>query len=77
MCVCVCVCVRARARACACMMYATDQCRTHLNSLWFLCVLGSRGGGEGGRVFVFPYLSLCGLFSWDCVLRVYRISCLG
>ena len=45
----VCVCVRACMNACVCMhvcvgacmcMYDTDQCRTHLNSLWFLCVWG-------------------------------------
>ena len=30
-------------------MYDTDQCGTHLNSLWFLCVLG----GEGSfRIFL-------------------------
>ena len=28
-------------------------------------------------VFVFPYDALCGLFWWDCALRVYRISYLG
>ena len=69
-CVCVCVCVRACVRACVRMMYDTDQCRTHLNSLCFFlcqCVLG--GGGV-----VFPYLALCGLFWWDCALHVYRIS---
>ena len=31
-------------------------------------------GGGGG---CFPYGALCGLFWWDCVLRVYRISHLG
>ena len=35
-------------RACMCM-YDTDQCCTHLNSLWFLCMLGGGGGA-------FPYL---------------------
>ena len=29
---CVCVCVRA------CLMYDTDQCHIHFNSLWFVCV---------------------------------------
>ena len=53
------MCVRVCAR-----MYDTDQCHIHLNSLWFVCVLG------GG---VFPYDALCGLFWWDCALRVYRI----
>ena len=71
-CVCVCACVRACVLACARMMYDTDQCRTHLNSLWVLCGLE---WGEGGGDF--PYLALCGLFGWDCALRVYRISYLG
>ena len=63
----------------ACMMYDTDQCHTHLNSLWFLClcvcicVCVVVGGGGG----VFPYGALCGLFCWDCALRVYGISYLG
>ena len=39
---CVCVCVRA------CMMYDTDQCHIHLNSLWFVCVWGGGGGAGGG-----------------------------
>ena len=47
------------------MMYDTDQCHIHLNSLWFVCVWG------GG---VFPYDALCGLFWWDCALRVYTTS---
>ena len=38
---CVFVCVRT------CMMYDTDQCHIHLNSLWFVCVCG---GGVGGCV---------------------------
>ena len=75
---CVCVCVRACACMCACMhacvcvcvhacmMYDTDQCHIHLNSLWFVCV--------GWVVFVFPYDALCGLFWWDCALCVYGIS---
>ena len=64
-CVCVCVCVWL----CVCVrMYNTDQCCTHLNSLWLLRVFG------GG---VFPYLASSGLFWWDCALRVYRISYLG
>ena len=57
------------ACACACVMYDTDQCRTHLTSLWFVGGGGGRRGGGG-----FPYSALCGLFWWDCVLRVYRIS---
>ena len=71
LCVCVCVCVRARARAC--MMYDTDQCRTHLNSLCGFVWCVWKGGGGG----VFPYVALCGLFRSDCDLRVYRISYLG
>ena len=35
---CVCVCVRT------CMMYDTDQCHIHLNSLWFVCVCVCVGG---------------------------------
>ena len=54
----------------ACMMYDTDQCHIHLNSLWFVW-------GVGGGVFVFPYDALCGLCWWDCALRVHRISYLG
>ena len=63
---CVCVCVRV------CIMYNTDQCHIHLNSLW--CVWG---GWVGWVVFVFLYDALCGLFWWDCALLVYRISYLG
>ena len=69
MCVCVCVVCCVCVRVCACMMHGTDQCRTRLN----VCV----GCVWGGRGVVFPYLSLCGLFWWDCALRVYRISYLG
>ena len=34
----------------ACIMYDTDHCHTHLNSLWFLylCVCVVVGGGGGG-----------------------------
>ena len=77
-CVCVCLCVCVRTHVCmhacvctcvrACMMYDTDQCHIHLNSLRFVC---------GWVVFVFPYDALCGLFWWDCALGVYRISSLG
>ena len=42
------------------MMYDTDQCHIHLNSVRFVCVWGG----------VFPYDALCGLFWWDCALRV-------
>ena len=60
-------------RKCACMVYDTDQCHTHSNSLWCLCVLG--GVGVGG---VFLYLALCGLFWWDCaLLGAYKTSHLG
>ena len=34
-------------------------------------------GGWGGGGVVVPYGALCGLFWWDCALRVYRISYLG
>ena len=47
--VCVCVCAR---------MYDTDQCCTHLNSLWFYSWGG--GGGRGEEGFVFLY----GSFVW-------------
>ena len=32
-----------------------------------MCVLGGGGGG----LFVFLYGAYCGLFWWDCALRVY------
>ena len=37
-----------------------------------VCMCVCVGGGV-----VFPYGALCGLFWWDCALRVYRISQLG
>ena len=56
------------------MMYDTDQCRTHLNSLWFVCVWCVCVG-----VFVFQYGALCGLFMYhvstqcidECMINVY------
>ena len=64
--------------ACACMMYETDQCRTHLNLLWFLCMLGwgvgvggrSRGGGGPFRI-----LFCVGCFG-GTVICVYRLICI-
>ena len=55
------------------MMYDTDQCHTHLNLLWVLCVCVRVCVWEG----VFPYGALCGLFWWDCALCVYSIPYLG
>ena len=74
---CVCVCVYVWAPARACMMYDTDhwnQCCTHLNSLWCVCVWGGGGG-------VFPYGALCGLFSVGlcstCVFNIiFRLICI-
>ena len=54
----------------ACMMYDTDQCT-------FEFIVVCVGVGGGGGAFVFPYATLCGLFWWDCALRMYRISYLG
>ena len=41
--------------------------------IWIQCGLSvCVGGGGGGEVVsVFPYGVLCGLFWWDCALRVY------
>ena len=54
-------------RKCACMVYDTDQCHTHLNSLWCLCVLGGVGGGGCLFVSCFVWVVLVGLCSTWCV----------
>ena len=50
------------------MMYDTDQCRTHFNSLLGLCVgVGGRGGWGGGlSIWCFVWVVLVGLCS-TCV----------
>ena len=53
------------------MMYDTDQCHTHMNSLWVflgVCV----GWGVCLSVWCFVFC-----FVWDCALHVYIISYLG
>ena len=52
-------------------------CRTGELNLCQYCVCVWGGGGGGRGLFVFPYGALCGLFWWDCALRVYRILYLG
>ena len=84
-----CVCVRVYVYICAlCVcaracVYDTDQCRTHLNSLWFLFVCMGVGGVGGGRrdvclsVWCFAWVvgvELCSTCVYNIILRLIRIT---
>ena len=64
---CVCVCARA------CMMYDTDQCHIHLNSVRFVCVCVG-----GGLSFCMVLCVGCfgGTVLYVCMTITFRLICI-
>ena len=61
-------------------MYDTDQCRTHLNSLWFLCVFGG-GGGVSFRILLgvgcFGGTVLYACIEYHIYVNMYHVNAQG